>query len=313
MFSALTSFMASIKQTVTQTTQVTQDTHDMDSRINPLDNIGRNSIIYVRTSSVEQNLEAQLFSCEEFCFNNRLYIKEVIQEKCTAFRDVKSQAGLKKIIESNEDINLVVFSVDRFSRNIARATELIKIMEQKRINLISVKENISLSTAYGKHEFRKLLSASQYEAELISERVKNSVKYRRANGIHMGPVPYGYTVFNKKLARNNEEQIVIRFILTTVKKNTTVDKLNVSLKKLLKDLKSEHNYIPLIITLEDDQYEYRQLGGDEKFQPTVKAVSEMLNDYNIKKRNKPWTASSVNYVIQQQMKDNQRDIQNMRV
>lgn len=313
MFSALTSFMSSIKQTVVQTTQSTTNLNVSEARINPLANIGRNSIIYVRTSTEEQNLEAQTFSCEEFCFNNRLYIKEIIQEKCTAFRDIKSQVGLKKIIESNEDVNLIVFSVDRFSRNIAKATEMVKLMEQRRINLISVKENISLSTAYGKHEFRKLLSASQYEAELISERVKNSVKYRRANGIHMGPVPYGYTLFNKKLARNNEEQLVIRFILTTVKKTTTVDKLNVSLKKLLKDLKIEETFTPLIITMEDDQYEYRQMNNNEKFQPTIKAVSEMLNDYGIKKRNKMWTVSGVNYIIQQQLKNNQRDIQNMRV
>lgn len=310
MFSALTSFMASIKQTVVQTTQTA--TNLSEARINPLANIGRNSIIYARTSTEEQNLEAQIYSCEEFCFNNRLYIKEIIQEQCTAFKDEKSQAGLKKIIESNEDVNLVVFSIDRFSRNISKATELVKLMEQKRINLISVKENISLSTAYGKHEFRKLLSASQYEAELISERVQNSVKYRRAHGIHMGPVPYGYTLFNKKLARNNEEQMVIRFILTTVKKTTTVDKLNVNIKKLLKDLKIEGTFTPVIITMEDDQYEYRQMSNDEKFQPTIKAVSEMLNEYGIKKRNKLWTASAVNYIIQQQLKNNQKDIQNMR-
>ncbi len=309
MFSSFSSFMQSIKNTIINS----GESHN--ATFNPLDNISRNCIIYVRASTKEQNLEAQAYSCEEFCFKHKLYIRQVISEKCTAFKD-NSQKGLKKIIEDNENINIVVYSIDRFSRNVTKATQLIQLMESKKINLISVKENISLSTAFGKHEFRKLVSASQFEAELISERVSNSVKYRKAHGIHMGSVPYGYTVFDKKLARDNSEQLVIKFILSTVKKTTTTEKLNNTIKKLLADLKKTkelENFTPVVITLEDDQYEYRTLSPTEKFSPTMKSVSEILNDYGIKKKTKLWTVSSVNYLIKQQMKNNQREFENMRM
>jgi len=315
MFSAFSKFMGSIKDTI-NSNQNKQANSESNSTIhNPMDNISRNCIIYVRVSTLDQNTEAQQDKCEDFCFNHRLYIKETVIEKCSAFK-CQSQKGLEKIIEENKDINLVVYSIDRFSRNIIKANKLIEIMTKNRINLISVKENISLSTAFGKHEFRKLVSASQLEAELISERVKNSLHYRQKNGFYVGQPPYGYTIFNKKLARDIDEQLIIKFILTTIKKKTTPEKLGNNVLKLLKDIKMENavkTFCPLVITLEDDNFEYRQLNDNEVFVPTFKSLSEILNDYGIKKRNKPWTANSINYLVKQQMKNNQRDIENMRV
>ncbi len=312
MFSAFSKFMSNIKDTI----KANQNEQSNESIVfNPLSNISRNCVIYIRVSTVEQNTEAQQDKCEDFCFNHRLFIKEIVIEKCSAYK-CQSQKGLQKIIEENKDINLVVYSIDRFSRNILKANELINSMSKNRINLISVKENISLNTAFGKHEFRKLVSASQLEAELISERVKNSVSYRQKNGFYVGQAPYGYTVFNKKLARDSDEQLIIKFILTTIKKKTTSEKLSNNIMKLLKSLKMQNaidNFCPLIITLEDDNYEYRQLNNNEVFVPTFKSLSEILNDYGIKKRNKLWTVSSLNYLVKQQLKNNQREIENMRV
>lgn len=302
-------FMSSIKQSVIETTS----SNKISEKLN-LEN--KHVVIYIRASTKEQGIDAQKYICEEFCFNNRLYIDNIIIEKCSAYKNNK-QVLLDNFIKnnSNTNINIVVASADRFSRNIKKADELVKIMNEKNINLISVKENITLSTAFGKHEFRKLINASQYESELIAERVKNSVIYRKANNIHMGKAPYGYATFNGKLVKNNNEQKIIKFISMNVCRETTTHKLSTNLLNLLKDINSENanNFVPIVITLEDDHYEYRELNSSEKFKPTMKTISEILNEYNIKKRNTSWNTSSVNYVLKQQIKYNSRDMMNMRL
>lgn len=302
-------FMDSIKQTMNNTINNNNVNKNMNFQ-------NQHVVIYIRASTKEQGVDAQKYICEEFCFNNRLYIDNIIIEKCSAYKNNK-QVLLDNFIKnnSNTNINIVVASADRFSRNIKKADELVKIMNEKNINLISVKENITLSTAFGKHEFRKLINASQYESELIAERVKNSVRYRKANNIHMGKAPYGYATFNGKLVKSDVEQKIIKFISMNVRRETTSNKLSIQLLKLLKDINSEsaNNFVPIVITIEDDDYEYKTLDSNEKFKPTMKTISEILNEYNIKKRNTSWNTSSVNYVLKQQIKYNSRDMMNMRL
>lgn len=302
-------FMDSIKQTMNNTINNNNVNKNMNFQ-------NQHVVIYIRASTKEQGVDAQKYICEEFCFNNRLYIDNIIIEKCSAYKDDK-QLLLDDFIKnnSNNNINIVVASADRFSRNIKKADELVKIMNEKNINLISVKENITLDTAFGKHEFRKLISASQYESELIAERVKNSVRYRKANNIHMGKAPYGYATFNGKLVKSDVEQKIIKFISMNVRRETTSNKLSIQLLKLLKDINSEsaNNFVPIVITIEDDDYEYKTLDSNEKFKPTMKTISEILNDYCVKKRNRTWNASSVNYVLSQQIKYNNKNLMNMRL
>jgi DNA invertase Pin-like site-specific DNA recombinase len=318
MFNIFGNFINNIKKSVSDniSRHSNQDNTNLTTesdKINPFSNIGRNCIIYVRVSSEEQNLEAQQYACEEFCFNNRLFIREIITEKCTGYNE-NSQKGLNKIIEENENINIVVFSVDRFSRNINKANKLINNMALKNINLISVKDNISLSTAFGRYEFRKLMTASQYESELISERVKNSIKYRKAKGFHIGNTPYGYTLFNKKLAKDNNEQKIIRFILTTIKKQTTPEKLKKILLKLMQDLHMDtSNFGNIIITYEDEHHEYREFRQDENFTPTYGSIANLLNDYGVLKRNKYWSVSSISNIVKKQITNNERDMQRLRM
>lgn len=275
-------------------------------------NKNKETIIYVRVSTKEQNLEAQRDTCERFCKDNNLTVKQIITEHCSAYKD-NSQKGLMCVLNENKNINLIVFSVDRFTRNTQHANQFINTMEKNNISLISIKEKISLDTSFGKHEFRKLVSASQFESELIAERVKNSVAFRKNNNIPMGRQTYGFKLFNGKVVKDFKEQAVIKFILSFSKKNTTIRKINAGISSLLKDHNMIENYKPLIISIEDDQFEYRTLGENESFTTTIKNIAEILNDYGIKKRNLPWNSSKVSSVIKNVHVMNIKSIKNMKV
>ncbi len=259
----------------------------------PLDVETRDCVIYIRVSSEEQNYEAQKYTCEEYAFNNRLYIKQIYEEKVSAYKG-QQQTQLVKLIEENQNCNVVIFSIDRFSRNLKNSEDFIHKMADKKINLLSVKENINLRTAFGKHEFRKLISIAQYESELISERVKNSIKYRKENGIPIGIIPYGLVKFNKKIVKDADEQNIIKFIVKNSKSKSTPERFSKELFALMRKLKrKESDMVPIIITVEDEEYEYAELRNDEVINITYEMMANVLNDYNIFKREKKWTKNSV--------------------
>ena len=250
------------------------------------------TIIYVRASTQEQNVEAQQYSCEVFARENQLDIIKVVVEKCSAYK-FESQKGLEKILSEHRNINLLVFSLDRLSRNVIKADGLLELFMQNEITLISCKERVSTFTAYGRHEFRSAISAAQYESELISERVKNSVKYRKENNIPIGVPKYGYIVLNKKLIKLDEEQKIIKFILTIVYRKLSISHLDVLMKKLLSDLGRSQDYAPLIVTIETNEHELGVMESNEKVYCKTRLVAELLNDYGIFRRSKPWTSVSV--------------------
>lgn len=272
---------------------------------------GNSAILYVRASTKEQNIEAQQHACVEFCRKYKLRIKKTYIEKCSAYK-TNSQPELNNLINQNNNTNLIIFSVDRFSRNVKKSDEYIKKLENKNIILISLKENINLSTAFGKHTFRTYVNASQYESELISERVKNSIKYRKANKIHIGQTPYGYKRNeNKKLVKDTQEQAIINFIMVNINRNANSHHLTAELYKLLRSRNAQTtDYVPIQFTEEDNTYEYYKYSGSDQIKISAQILCEVLNDYNIKKRNKFWTKSSVMNIAKNA---NLRSFQNLRI
>lgn len=255
------------------------------------------ALIYIRVSTIEQDIGAQKFSCEQFCNQHKLEIKKIYIEKCSAFKS-KSQPELYKLLNENSNCNLIIFSIDRLSRNIQIGNELLKKMENKNITLISVKENINLSTALGKHNFRNYINAAQYESELISERVKNNIKYKRANNLHIGKAPYGYQIENQKLIKNIEEYSVINFIINNFGKKKSSDALTHNLFQLLTKLnRDQSEFVPIVFTLEDENYEYHSYNVNEKLKVTSRMLANILNDYNIKKRNTIWNLKKISQIV----------------
>jgi DNA invertase Pin-like site-specific DNA recombinase len=257
-------------------------------------NLNQNkAIIYIRVSTQQQGLDAQKFICENFCDDNNLNIIKYYIEKCSAYKS-NTQKELNRLIEENKNVLLIVASIDRFSRNIQQADDYIKKLEEKNIIIYSIKENLKMDTAHNKYTLRNYINMAQYESELIGERIKNNIKYKKLNNLHIGKVPYGYKIENKKIVKDLTEQSIIKFILSNYKKEKTSNELTEQLYELLKTLNYDQSYfVPLIFTLEDNEYEYYQYRNRDKFPITAQMLVNILDDYDIKKKNKPWTKSAI--------------------
>jgi DNA invertase Pin-like site-specific DNA recombinase len=160
-----------------------------------------NAIIYCRISSDTQNFESQQYSCEEYCKRNNLNIISIYHETGSA-RSINNLQLLQEIITDNVDINLVVYSVDRLTRNIQDAELIYDAFNSRNINVWSITEEVNFFDPRNKHLWDIRVKEAARESELISQRVKRSIDFRRFKGDYIGNAAYGYKIVYVKTLKD---------------------------------------------------------------------------------------------------------------
>jgi len=235
-------------------------------------------IIYCRVSTPTQSLEAQEFACKEYCNNNNYNIIKIIHEIGSAYKNIKLYK-LEDLIKNNTNKILLIYSIDRFSRNLTKCNELLELIKQNNLILKSAKEEINLTTPLGRHTFRNYVSQAQFESEIISERIKNTLNYKKIN-----TPKYGYYIKNDKMIINKEEQSINKFILNTYNQSLSSIKFTNHLFHLLNLLKKDKSEYINVEFLNNDKI----IDINKPIKITSCILSNILNEYNILNRNKIW-------------------------
>ncbi len=81
---------------------------------------------------------------------------------------------------------IVVWRLDRLGRTASGLTTLFDLLQARKVNLISLKDTIDLSTASGRLFANMLASIAAYESELRGERVRAGQAKARAAGKKWG-------------------------------------------------------------------------------------------------------------------------------
>ena len=93
---------------------------------------------------------------------------------------------------------IIVAKLDRLSRSIVDFGKLLEWADRNGKVIISVAESLDFSTPAGRMFANVLMAFAQFERERISERIKTSVEYRKANGYyHGGRIPFGMRLVAK--------------------------------------------------------------------------------------------------------------------
>ena len=145
--------------------------------------------------------------------------------------------NLLQDIENNSISKVVVYKLDRFSRNILDFFETYSLLQEKKVDFVSVNESFDTTTPTGQLMLFLVISFAQLERANIQLRVKDNYYYRILDGRWAGgPAPYGFK--NHKLDGNiptliqNEEEIeAIKYIFQQYAYSPTC-----SLGKLVKEL-----------------------------------------------------------------------------
>lgn len=260
----------------------------------------KKAVIYCRVSTPQQSNNAQEHACNLYCQQKGYEVVDVIKEVGSGYTG-KKQQKLKQFINDNQDINLIVYKIDRFSRNSSEGDSMVKQMIANKINLECITDPVNLTSSLGKLKFREAISKAQFESEQISERVKSYHKYRVANNINIKRGVYGYKLSEdkKSLEVIHEEQAVMNFIIANLKTKKTSSEATNLLYKLMKKIGSPKDHFVPVEFFDDSKN--KMYPDDYAMLMTPRMISELLNDYNIRKRGTPWNAAKVNAVFKKSM------------
>jgi DNA invertase Pin-like site-specific DNA recombinase len=123
------------------------------------------SIIYLRTSTKEQNPELQREHCIDFCSRMGLDVVDVVSEKSSAYKLEKIREKWESLVEraKKEKLNIVVWRYDRAFRNREEFFKFIKVMfEVYNVKVYSVTEPSILS-------FWEMMDKSHSENPIFNE------------------------------------------------------------------------------------------------------------------------------------------------
>ncbi len=92
---------------------------------------------------------------------------------------------------------IVITKIDRISRSVVDFMLLVEELDKYGVRVVSLRENIDLTTPAGKFQTILMIALAQHEREVISERVREKVQWRAEKGLPIGPPPIGYFMKDK--------------------------------------------------------------------------------------------------------------------
>jgi DNA invertase Pin-like site-specific DNA recombinase len=133
---------------------------------------------YARVSSIGQNLDSQIDALQ------KAGCGKIFTDKMTGSH--MDRPGWDQLLEyARPDDTLVVSELSRMTRSLMDLLTTAKVLEQRQINLVSLRENIDTTTATGRCFLSMMGAIHQMERELRAERAavgRSSAKARGKTG-----------------------------------------------------------------------------------------------------------------------------------
>ena len=177
----------------------------------------KTAVIYARYSSdnqTEQSIEGQLRVCQEYAQRNDiLIVNTYIDRAMTGTNDNRPDFQQMLRDSSKKEWNYVlVYKLDRFSRNKYEATIHKHTLHQNGIKVLSAMENIP-DTPEGIILEALLEGMNQYYSVELAQKVRRGMLESRLKGNFTGGiVPYGYRVENKKILIDETKAPVVQYM-----------------------------------------------------------------------------------------------------
>lgn len=142
---------------------------------------------YIRVSTDKQTVENQRFEIKRYCESRGWEIGSWISETISGTKDVKKRklGGLIKKLQEGD--TLICSEISRLGRSMFMILDILKICLEKGIMVQTIKDNYTL----GSDPMSKLIASvygfiAEMERNLISQRTKEGLKRRIAEGVVLG-------------------------------------------------------------------------------------------------------------------------------
>ena len=146
----------------------------------------KHTAIYIRVSSKQQDTASQEPELKRWMAANG--------GECIIYRDKFSgktmdRPGWNKLmaaVQAGLGERVVCWRLDRLGRTAKGLTALFDELKERKVNLVSIKDGLDLSTAAGRLMANVLASVAQFETEVRAERVLAGQAAARASGVTWG-------------------------------------------------------------------------------------------------------------------------------
>jgi DNA invertase Pin-like site-specific DNA recombinase len=136
---------------------------------------------YVRVSTKEQNTGRQFADFEKKGIKLDKTFTEKISGKDTNRPELKAMLAYVR-----EGDTVYIESISRLARNVKDFLNIFEELQGKSVNLVSLKEKIDTTSAYGKFMINVFASLAQLERDVIKERQREGIDLALKEGRQFG-------------------------------------------------------------------------------------------------------------------------------
>lgn len=142
---------------------------------------------YIRVSTDKQTVENQRFEIEKYAIKQELHIDKWISETISGTKSANERKLGTLIKKLKKGDTLICSEISRLGRKLMEVMSLLNTLMQKKIVVLTVKEKYELGNNIQSQilAFAFGLSA-QIERDLISQRTKEGLARRKAEGQKLG-------------------------------------------------------------------------------------------------------------------------------
>ena len=176
--------------------------------------------IYVRVSTEEQAAEGFSISAQRHKLMSYAELQEwdifdiYTDEGWSGAKLERPELNrLREDMKQGKFDGVLVWKVDRFFRNVYYLSSMLHEMDKQKVFFKSMTESFDTSNPTGKAMLQMMAVFAEWERETIRERVINALGERARQGLHHGPLPFGYDRGEDGVLIPNEiEAPIIRYI-----------------------------------------------------------------------------------------------------
>lgn len=165
---------------------------------------------YIRVSSDKQTVENQRFEINNFCQRESLHIDGWIEETISGTKNYNKRQLGKLLNRVQKDDLIICAELSRLGRNLFMIMEILNICMTRECRVWTIKDNYRL----GEDIQSKVLAfafglSAEIERNLISQRTKEALARKKAEGIVLGR-PKGRKTSKEAHKLGKKEELIIK-------------------------------------------------------------------------------------------------------
>ncbi|WP_363800742.1 recombinase family protein [Lysobacter firmicutimachus] len=122
---------------------------------------------------------------------------------------------------------IVTYKIDRLTRSLFDFAEIFKVLDEHLVTFVAVTQHFNTTDAMGRMVLNIMLTFAQFERELTAERIRDKFLASKKKGLWMhGIPPLGYDIVERRLAINESESTVVRWIFSRFCELGSIQKLS---------------------------------------------------------------------------------------